>query len=96
MVIVDKVTNKVVKEFHTYVRPSGDPNITEHATKVTGITNKTINSLDQNGKPLPSMEEALEKLHYFLRDNKILEKGFVPVTFGDDDGLLITVEGMRK
>ena len=56
--VLDLRTNKVVKEFHTYVQPTITPTVTKFCTKLTGITNKMV-QYNKDGHANPTMFEAL-------------------------------------
>jgi inhibitor of KinA sporulation pathway (predicted exonuclease) len=60
MVVLDLKTNKVVGEFHTYVRPTMDAAVTQFCTELTGITNDMAFTNQETGEQNPTFQEALE------------------------------------
>jgi len=95
VVIFDVKKKKRVAEFHTYVRPTVDPAITPFCTELTGITNDMAFK-DKNGKPNPTIEEAIVMLHKFLESKKIFEGEFIFMSCGDFDGNQMSREAKFK
>ena len=79
VVVVSTHQGKVVHEFHHYVKPSFNPELSPFCTELTGITQQTV---DQ-GKPI---EYVLAELDKMIKDRKELQPGnFTFVTCGDWD-----------
>lgn len=57
--MLDLKANKIVGEFHTYVRPEVDPEVTAFCTELTGITNDMAFMNAKTGQANPTFEEAL-------------------------------------
>jgi inhibitor of KinA sporulation pathway (predicted exonuclease) len=64
--------------FHTYVKPTVNPKLTDFCTKLTGITQRQV---DEG----VSLETALEQLHKLLRDKAIFNSEFIFMSCGDFD-----------
>lgn len=66
--------------FHTYVRPTAHPQLTEFCTQLTGITQDRIDGQ-------PTLEEALQQFHAWMKKNDLLDGkvSFTFVTCGDWD-----------
>jgi len=73
-------TLAVEAEFHTYVQPSVQPNITPFITELTGITQDMV-------KGQPYLPEVLEKLHEWMKSEGLVggELKSIFVTCGDWD-----------
>ncbi|KAI9293067.1 hypothetical protein K502DRAFT_367053 [Neoconidiobolus thromboides FSU 785] len=59
-VIIDTKTNKIVDEFHSYVKPKLNPILTKYCTDLTGIEQHTIDSS-------PSFPEVLNSFLEFIK-----------------------------
>ena len=79
-VILDTETNKVVSEFHTYVKPVKEK-LNPFCTELCGITEDMV-----SGDDVPTFKQALIKLHKHLLDFGIFKHEFVLVSCGDYDG----------
>lgn len=80
-VILDVKNNKIVSEFHTYVKPEQYPVLTDFCTQLTGITQDKVD----NGVLLL---DALKQHTQFLQDNGLLKPDgptMAFVTCGDWD-----------
>lgn len=77
---VNAVTKETEDVFHTYVRPTHNPNLTPFCTSLTGITQAQVD--DQ-----PTLPEVLDTFHKWLESNKLLNpsENFCFVTCGDWD-----------
>jgi inhibitor of KinA sporulation pathway (predicted exonuclease) len=79
VVVVDVSAQKVIdKYFHSFVKPTVYPKLTDFCTELTGITQDKVDSAD-------TLEIVLEKLDKFLEECGILKSKFCFVTCGDWD-----------
>eukprot|EP00356_Strombidium_inclinatum_P005107 CAMPEP_0170503964 /NCGR_PEP_ID=MMETSP0208-20121228/46460_1 /TAXON_ID=197538 /ORGANISM="Strombidium inclinatum, Strain S3" /LENGTH=294 /DNA_ID=CAMNT_0010783927 /DNA_START=310 /DNA_END=1190 /DNA_ORIENTATION=- len=91
VVIVDVKQKKVVSEFHTYVRPTLETGVTEFCTELTGIKSEQV-----SGAEVPTITEALERLHQHLSDFGMFQHEFVFMSCGDFDGNQMDREATHK
>ena len=91
VVIIDVKNKKIAGEFHTYIRPTLEKEVKPFCTELTGITNERCFA-----EGVPTLEEALAKLHNFLLDFGMFQKEFVFMSCGDFDGNQMAREAQRK
>jgi inhibitor of KinA sporulation pathway (predicted exonuclease) len=72
---------KVCGEFHTFVKPTAEKQITQYCTDKTGITNNHCFA-----KKVPTFVQALDSLHTFFMKNRLFDSEFVFVSSGDVEG----------
>lgn len=83
MVVFDSKHNKV-HQFHTFVRPSLEKQITQEATNLTGITNEMcFGKTPEQKKEIPILLNAIKRLHRSLSETEIFKTEFVLLTCGD-------------
>lgn len=58
MNLIELKSGKFIKEFHTYVRPTVEKNLTQYCSETTGITNEKV-----FGKKIPTLPDAVHMLH---------------------------------
>jgi len=78
VVVISAESLETVATFHHYIKPTQKPLLTAFCTDLTGIKQETVD------KGI-ILQEALEELHTFLVDNKLLDKSWTFVTCGDWD-----------
>eukprot|EP01059_Diplonema_ambulator_P007026 TRINITY_DN16566_c0_g1_i1.p1 TRINITY_DN16566_c0_g1~~TRINITY_DN16566_c0_g1_i1.p1 ORF type:complete len:588 (+),score=143.85 TRINITY_DN16566_c0_g1_i1:47-1810(+) len=76
VVVVDAKTCEVVNKFHSYVRPTLNPDLTDFCTRLTGITQDQVD-------PSPTLDEVLKKVHSWLDTIGMLDPK-VRFTFATD------------
>lgn len=81
LVIIDCETLDIVKEFHTYVKPTLATKVTQFCTDLTGITDDMVHA-----KGNPTFQQLIPQLHQFLLDFGIFKHEFVFLSCGDFDG----------
>lgn len=81
VVVIDVEKNVAIAEFHKYIRPTLEKNITPFCTELTGITNEMV--LKEGN---PTFEQAISQLHEFLENLGVLKHEIVFMSCGDFDG----------
>ena len=72
-------TGKILDEFHHYVKPTYNPELSKFCTELTGITQEMVN-------PGLHLDQTLELLDKWMSQQKYLkENNFAFVTCGDWD-----------
>lgn len=95
MIVLDQHTNKVIGEYHTFVRPTIDRKIAGFCQRLTGIT-KDLAFYNKNGRLNPDFGQALDQMHTFFDKLGILKKTFALTAFTDFDGKQLNVESKKK
>eukprot|EP01080_Neovahlkampfia_damariscottae_P010329 gene10329-2745_t len=80
IIMLNSKTLKIEKEYQQFVKPTVNRNITEFCTKLTGITQKKVDSA-------VTLQKALENVDDFLKNNDLLsgKYSFIFVTDGPWD-----------
>jgi inhibitor of KinA sporulation pathway (predicted exonuclease) len=78
--LVDARTLRVLSRFHSYIKPSHNPELSRFCTRLTGITQSQVDSA-------PPFSEVMIQHHGWLKENKVLGLGgeMAYVTWGDWD-----------
>ena len=95
--IIDVQSKKVAGEFHTYVRPTMESDLTPFCTMLTGITNEMCYGKNQNGEfRQPTLKEAVRLLHNYFWDFGLFKTEFVMVSCGDFGATQLARESTLK
>lgn len=78
IILLNSTTLQIEDKFHTFVKPTINPKLSQFCTKFTGITQEQVD----NGVEL---EKALELVHQWLQKHNLFEKSFAFVTDGPWD-----------
>ena len=95
VIVLDQHQNKIIGEYHTFVRPTIDRKIAGFCKRLTGIT-KEMAFYGKNGRPNPDFGQALDQMHSFFDRLGILQKTFALTAFTDFDGRQLNVESRKK
>lgn len=89
VVLLDVKTRQVKSTFHTYVKPTLDPQLTDFCTELTGITQEQVDAgID--------ISQALKDLHMWLGQQGVFSTEFVFMSCGDFDGNALAREAKAK
>jgi inhibitor of KinA sporulation pathway (predicted exonuclease) len=78
IILLNPVTLKIEDKFHTFVKPTINPKLSQFCTELTGIKQEQV---DQG----VVLEEALQLVHQWLQQHGLFEKKFAFATDGPWD-----------
>ena len=89
VVLLNVKTRQIKSIFHTYVKPTEDPQLTDFCTELTGITQDQVDAgVD--------ITVAMKQLHVWLGQQGVFGSEFIFMSCGDFDGNHLGREAKRK